>query len=143
DGGAGSYRCAEGRGVRRGRSGPARRRAYRRAARSHRPAPSAAVAFGADHAFEMKVVVVGGIVFRTQHGVEPLAGAALHDAEKFALFRGPAVPARLDRDAAPVVEHEARDVDRRGAGMRRAPARTGDVAARIAAERLDAAHTGP
>src|SRR5690606_8434000 len=98
------------------------------------------VALRSHDPFKMKMVVVGRVVFGAQHRVETLAGALLNDPEKFPLTIGSIEPSILDRDPPPILKHEAGDIDCRASGMRRATAGAGNIAARVAAESLDAAN---
>ena len=73
----------------------------------------------------MDVIVVIDVGARRQHGVELLAGRALHVAQKALLFRH-ALPAVLHRDAPAVGEREGGDVERVAEGV------LGNMRARIA-----------
>ena len=69
----------------------------------------------------MEVIAVRGVVFRPQDGAEPLAGAALHDAQELAFGSGAAVPVVQHADPASVGEVEGPDIDRLGRGMGGSP----------------------
>src|SRR5579871_6357380 len=68
-------------------------------------------AAGATHQVDVDVIVVIDVGARRQHGVELLAGRALHVAQK-SLLLGQAMPAVFHCDAAAVGEREGSDVER-------------------------------
>ena len=61
--------------------------------------------------FEVQMVVVRRVVIGSQYRPEPLAGAAMDDAEEFPFLRT-RVPAILHRNATPVGKEEGTDIDR-------------------------------
>src|SRR5690606_26233245 len=85
----------------------------------------------------MEVIAMRGVVFRAEHGLEPFAGAALDDAQELPLGRRSLVPVFEHAHPAAIGEDERRNVDRLGLGVRGAPRTAGDVAASVAAHRLD------
>lgn len=65
----------------------------------------------------MEVIFVRAIVFRAEHCAKALAGAAMHDTQKFSFGSRPAVPVFGQCDPATIFENEAGYIDRLGAGM--------------------------
>ena len=74
------------------------------------------VTAAAAHQVDMEMVVVEAVGARRQHGVELVAGRALHVAQEALLFRR-AAPAILHGDPAPIGERERSDIERIAEGM--------------------------
>ena len=84
------------------------------------------------------MIAMGGVVFRPKYRIEEVAGAIVHFAQESAFGTGTR-PSRQNAYAAPVTEHESRDIERIGGGvMALSSARPSiDTAAGIAAEVFD------
>src|SRR3546814_8615620 len=84
------------------------------------------------------MIIVGRVVVGPEHGAETAAARFVQRAQEILRWLV-AIPSAIEHDAAPVGEHEARNVDRVRIGVLRQPARAAaiDVAATVGAVGFD------
>src|SRR3546814_7717503 len=90
------------------------------------------------------MIIVGRVVVGPEHGAETAAARFVQRAQEILRWLV-AIPSAIEHDAAPVGEHEARNVDRVRIGVLRQPARAAaiDVAATVGAVGFDLHDLGP